>query len=401
MSELDTGLEELRADLRAGIRRPDLGHVAGRARRQKVRRRTQIGSIVAVVLVIAVVPLLRSAPADDNRPANPSPDYTYEVDFADADHGYALGSDCVTNELCWFTLLATTDGGRSWQPRTLPKASGRYKSGGMHVFGPNQVVFSLVGEDGAPGGEFISDDAGRTWRGWSGLRASETATAIPAGASLMHICLDYTAGGGCVSGLGATVPDKGEVSPTPTQPPLVRPLQAGGVPTAGGRYWAAGKDASSGRWAIAVSSDAGVTWATTQLDVPGEPSTAGGDAWSVVEQGRVMYATVRGVFRSRTPSLLAVFRSTDKGLSWTTVAPVAGVEEMTGSPIATTDGRLIVYSGVDGTLESTDGGRTFTRSSVRLPGKVTWTRGGYLAYRPEHGWAISRDGVNWRTLTLP
>lgn len=401
MSELDTGLEELRADLRATIKRPDLGHVATRARQQRMRRRTQIGAIVAVVLVVAAVPLLRSTP--EHRVSEKHvPSYDYQVDFADTEHGYALGSDC--DSLCTFTLLATTNGGRSWLPRTLPRFSGPYKNGSLYVFGPNQIVFGLTGDTGASSEEFISDDGGRTWRDWSGLKVVEAPAAIPSGATLVQVCVDHTVRGMCVSGVGVPVADRGALSPTPAQPSLVDPVQPGGPPTAGGRYWAAGKDPTSGGWAIAVTSDAGMTWATTPLEVPGEPSSTTGDAWAVVEMGGAMYATVRGKLGSEPSGLLAVFRSTDRGLSWTrmwSATPTAGLAGVAGSPIATPDGRLFVWSSVEGTLTSSDGGRTFRRASVWLPGPVRWTRAGYLTHVPGHGYEISRDGLSWHPFVLP
>lgn len=403
MPELDEGLAELRDDLRTAIRRPDLGQVATLSRQQNMRRNVQIGAIVAIVLVSLVVPVLRSVPSN---PATTPHHYDYEVDFGDADHGYALGSDCDSrNGPCSFTLLASSDGGRSWHAGTLPKTGWNYKGASLDVLGPNQIVFTPhpVNAD-ALSSYYVSEDAGRTWRPFV-LRVGGAAGVIPSGTVLRYICVRPPQVRGCASGLGVMTPDKNELTPVPTQPPLARLWQAGTVQTAGGRYWATGKLATSSPWTVTVTSDAGVTWATTQLeDVPGTPSSATGDAWSVVEQGGVMYATVRGAIGDGPGGLLAVFRSTDHGGSWTRTwyaTEEKGLPGVTGSPIATTDGRLIVYAPAQGALESTDGGRTFTRSSLKLRGQVRWTRGGYVVSGPEHSWDISRDGVDWRTFTLP
>jgi hypothetical protein len=402
MPELDEELAELRDDLRTAIRRPDLGQVATLSRQQNIRRNVQIGAIVAIVLVSLVVPVLRSLPS--NPVATPH-HYDYEVDFGDVDHGYALGTDCDSrNGPCSFTLLASSDGGRSWHERTLPKTGGDYRGASLEVLGPNRLVFTPhPANAGAIAGLYVSEDAGRTWREFV-LRAGGAAGVIPSGTVVMQFCVQPPRIPGCTSGLGVMTPDKNELTPAPTQPPLVQPLQPGTVQTAGGRYWAAGKHATSGQWAVAVTSDAGLTWATTQLDVPGTPSSATGDAWSMVEQGGVMYATVRGAIGDGPSGLLAVFRSTDHGVSWTRTwyaTEEKGLPGVTGSPIATTDGRLIVCSPAQGAFESTDGGRTFTRSSLKPRGQVTWTRGGYLVSGPENSWDISRDGVDWRTFTLP
>ncbi|HVB08955.1 MAG TPA: hypothetical protein VNM16_01145, partial [Bacillota bacterium] len=43
-----------------------------------------------------------------------------EMTFVDATHGWLYGTmidSCKTSSSCTYTLLATTDGGRSWQPR--------------------------------------------------------------------------------------------------------------------------------------------------------------------------------------------------------------------------------------------------------------------------------------------
>jgi hypothetical protein len=117
-----------------------------------------------------------------------------------------------------------------------------------------------------------------------------------------------------------------------------------------------------------------------------------------------MYATVTGARENGPSELLAVFRSTDAGVSWTRTWPGSSATRLlnvTGDAIATSDGRLIVRPSADGPFESSDGGRTFTPSSLRLLGTVTWTRGGYLARHPENAWDISQDGVTWRTFTLP
>jgi hypothetical protein len=404
MSELDTGLAELRDDLRAAMRRPDLGHVATRARQQRMRRRAQIGAIVAVVLVIVTVPLLRSV-SDDHRPAAPPhheykparvPDYT--MDFADADHGYALRSAC--DGPCTFALFASTDGGTQWERRELPKGDRKYLKGELTVLGPDTLQF-LRFLSGAMGSteSYLSTDGGRTWL-WSNPRGPTAPAAIPPEAILQQTCILSGNGDECPIALAMQMPDGKLLSPVLTQPPLREP-RPGVVATSGGRFWATGQEPASGKWAVSVTSDAGATWATNLLDVPGTPAT--GDAWSVVEHGGVMYATVTGALENGPSELLAVFRSTDAGVSWTRTWPSSSKTRLlnvTGDAIATSDGRLIVRTSADGPFESSDGGRTFTPSSLRLLGTVTWTRGGYLARHPENEWDISQDGVTWRTFVL-
>jgi hypothetical protein len=298
-------------------------------------------------------------------------------------------------------LFASADGGTQWERRVLPGGDRQYTKGELTVLGADtlQFVRFLRGTPGI-GDAFLSTDGGRTWHENNphGLTAP---SAIPPQAVLQQTCAPPGGVDECPTPLAMQTPDGSLLSPVLTQPPLRDP-EPGPVATSGGRFWATGREPASGRWAISVTSDAGATWATNPLDVPGTPTTLG--AWSVVEYGGVMYATVQGALEKGPYGLLAVFRSTDHGVSWTRTWHASGATKLlnvTGNAIATSDGRLIVWSAVSGAMESSDGGRTFTRSSLRLLGTVTWTRGGYLVRRPENAWDISQDGVTWRTFVLP
>jgi hypothetical protein len=369
MSELDTSLQSLREDLRSSINRPNLGRVAYRARQRTVRRHMQIGAIAAVVLVSVAVPVLKSLPTADQtaQPPTDTP-VRYQVEFADATHGFALGSDCAgSNGPCTFTLLATTDGGRNWQPRKMPVDGGKHEQAQLGVFDTDNLVLQAYSaESGSVPLRFTSGDTGRTWRE-TGLTAQSSGDAA---ASLR------------------------------AQPPLTD-LRPGKEPTAGGRYWTAGRDQTTGQWSISVSSDAGETWATTPVDLPGEPWQMG-DSWSVVEGGGVMYATVRGTLGIGPLKLLAVYRSTDEGVSWTQqwrATQENVLMAVDGSAIATSDGRLLVYSTVDGTQESPDGS-TFARAGRQLPGPATWTRAGYLVPVKDNRYELSQDGRRWRAFEI-
>lgn len=398
MSELDTSLQELRDDLRSSITRPDLARVAGRARQRDVRRRMQIGAITAVVLVSVTVPVLRSL-SSERPPADQAVSATmrYHVDFANATHGYALGNACAESagDPCVFSLLATSDAGRTWQPRTLPANGMLTEQGGMTVLDADHlVVYAPAPAPSTYAARYKSDDAGRTWRESSLL--TREPLQIPAGAELTQLCGVV---GDCASGLG-TVGVDDRAAFLPTQPPLADP-QPGRSSTAGGRYWVAGKDRSTDRWAISVTSDEGKTWSTTLVDPPGEPYVSG-MPWSVVENNGVMYATVVGAIGAGPFGLLAVYRSTDKGMSWTATWQASETNiliAVDGSPIATADGRLLVQSTVGGTLESQDG-QTFTVAEYQLPGLVMWTRAGYLAAGKDNSYQLSSDGRVWRSFDI-
>ncbi len=400
MSELDTRLAALRDDLHGSITPPELAHVAARARQRTTRRRTQLGAVAAVVAVSVAVPVLRALPGEQEPAKPPLPDsMTIQLDFADADHGYALGSDCPVPEgSCTLTLFATADGGRTWERRSVPDGGERYSLGDVTVLGADRVVLDRVSGN-QQWARVVSDDGGRTWRDASAAAAAPPAP-IPDGAWLQSVCVgDDQDAAGCRLGVGAVSRDPARVAPAPAQPPLIEPV-FGRQATEGGHYWAAGVARSSGHWAISVTSDGGRSWQTTRVSLPGEPAMV--DPWSVVENGDVMYATVQGSIAKGPYGLLAVFRSTDGGATWTNTwraTPTTVLQAMLGSAVATDDGRLLVYSTTTGTHESTDG-RTFTRSEVTVPGEVQWTRGGYVAQRGPHAYAMSADGITWRNFEI-
>jgi len=402
MSDLDTMLTGLRDELRSTITPPDLAHVAGRARQRTVRRRMQVGAVAAVVAVSVAVPVLRSLPEAAQPPAQPPvpSTMTFQLDFADADHAYALGSDCEEPEgTCTLELFATADGGRNWEKRTLPDGDEKYALGDLTVLDADRLVIYRVSAGDEEWRRIASDDSGRTWRD-VGMGEMGAPAPLSEDAWIQQVCVGEAEDGGCRLGVGTMSPDGEKVVPAPAQPPLVEPL-AGSSATEGGRFWAAGIDRATGRWAISVSSDLGSTWTTTPVDVPGEPAMT--DAWAVVENDGVLYTTLQGSIAKGPFGLLAVFRSTDGGRTWTNTwraTPDTVLQAMLGIPVATDDGRLLVYSAATGTYESSDGGRTFAKARQQLPGEVMWTRGGYVAKRANHGYAISTDGVDWRTFEI-
>lgn len=396
MPDLDASLRELREDLRSTIAKPGLDKVADRARQRTVRRRMQIGAIVAVVLVSVAVPLLRSLP-DPTPPATPPPARTqsvpYELAFADRTNAYALGRDCgAPTDPCTFRLLASDDGGRSWARRTVP--AGEYADGALGVLGPDVLrLYTRRTDDSMK--IWASRDGGRTWHDYDTTPRFAGPSPIPPGAMLEQACLQGSAAG-CVRGVVTVNPD-GTLSPAPTQPPLTDQWP-GTYPTASGVHWVIGRD-ESGHWAVATTGD-GTKWWTAPLDVPGQPERP--DAWSVVEGGGSMYLTVVGTTAGGTNNLLVVYRSTDRGHTWqqTYHATDGRQLSMYGGPVATSDGRLLVNALPDGTLESRDG-TTFTRAAHQLPASPKWTPAGYVLQVRPTAYQVSWNGLDWRQFEVP
>lgn len=381
MSELDTDLRGLRDELTAAIPIPDVARVTGRAR---TRRRTQLGAIGVVIVVALAVPVLRALPFGKEAAAPPE-NTSYLVDFADPDHGYALARSCATgNEGCRYTLYRTADGGKAWQPRQLPKPDNgaSYFAATLYVLGPDAVAIDRPIGDKAD--RIHSDDGGRTWS-----EAGPPGSPLPlnVGALVVGACgAKPHRNQGCTD-IGTIDSASGAFVPVPEQPPLTG-ISVGPVAMADGRWWAAGASASTHNGAVAVSDDGGRTWLSGELGAWAVPS-------AVVERDGVLYAI--GFAYDVRITGLGVWRSGDDGRSWTLMGISDKLNAMVGSPVAASDGSLIVSDGTT-VYVSTDEGGTFKRVGDAF-GAVKWTRAGYLRMNVNK-FALSTDGLNWREFTI-
>jgi hypothetical protein len=392
MSELDTDLRALRDELTAAIPLPDVEHVTHRAR---TRRRLQLVAIAAVIAVAVAVPVLRLLPADPPQVGNPPPpvNNVLSMDFADADHGYALTRDCPRQgEPCTFDLLRTANGGHDWQRASLPaplNPKTGYFSATLLVLGPDEVM--LYRPNGLDSDRIFSSDGGRSWqttKKWWMLTASSAP--LSSRDILTGMCGSQHTSDNCGS-IGAHQPASGTFSTTPTQPQLSS-MQLGYNATKDGRWWAVGRDRTTGRLTIVISADGGRTWMASDLNMT---ETLGLDVWAVVERGGIMYATA-GDHRG----LIGVWRSIDDGRTWTRTWTHGDqwLPAPTHTPIAAGDGSLIVSDG-HVTYVSTDQGSTFRPADKKLTGEVYWTRAGY-AKSNGTTYALSTDGLRWREFTV-
>lgn len=377
MSEVEEALRGLRNELHAALPAPDVDRLTTRA---TARARTQTTVMAAVVAVAVAVPVLRLLPDATPPAAPPPPRAALAIDFADEKHGYALTSSC--EESCTFTLLATSDGGRTWEPHRLPSPQvpdSGYFNASLSVVGPEHVV---IDEPDLPNRRrILSTDGGHSWV--PVLDYIDLDTPAPAlTGTLGHRCppvfrLDTCSQPGTIGLDGVTrlVPGVPQLAHT----------QIGQAPTSGGRYWFVGRDPETSAWTIGVSSGSG--WAMTALAPNG---IVAADGWSVVEADGTMIATATGA-----DALLGVWHSADGGRSWVrTWQPIPRMAGLVGTPVLTSDGVLLVS---DGKVihQSTDLGHTFTRTDDPALGKVTWTRGGYLRVNGGQ-YALSTDGRHWR-----
>jgi photosystem II stability/assembly factor-like uncharacterized protein len=387
----------------ASVRQPPVTRVLGRARQRLARRRTLAAAAVAVLVVGVAVPLLRVAPpervaatpssrlpTDDPEPGT----LLYDISFADARHGHALRAKCGQFD-CALELVSTTDG-EHWTAREVAKTGRSPGTGGrLFVLGDERVAVDWYPiDDPVQLRRVYSADSGRTWTRVP-ADVEGTVRSIPAGASLEPACV--AAYESCDAAVTVILPDSGRSARLANAPRLARPA-AGTVPLDGGRWWVAGRDLTTHRWAVAMSADDGRTWTVTPVPWPGAPADLG---WAVAGRGTELLATATGrVDSTGALGVLAIFHSDDGGRTWTkTRGPLP--DPVAGTPVAAADGSLLVNTQDGRALRSTDGGRTFTPAAPAFRGVAFWSRSGYVAASgPDHPLQFSSDGLHWRDLRL-
>jgi photosystem II stability/assembly factor-like uncharacterized protein len=402
---------------------PELGTVVERSRQRGIRRRTLLGAAGAALVVAAAIPLLRttSQPVSDRPVAPPAIETTteqqtttpsalpppsgpfmYDLDFADAMHGFGLRATCADERAadCTVDLLVTEDRGDHWESRGLPAEITHPEPDLMnrlYVLGPRSLAVGAVNPPGP--NRFYSADAGRHWIRVEPVAQQNTA-AIPDGALLDSSCTD--AGSGCELTVTAIEPRSGRALNLRSQPPLKNPSVVSNLPVAGG-WWVCGADPATGRWLLAVSRDSGRTWSTTGL-----PSWTG-NTWqaTMTTRNTTIYVAVTGELTDVKNGLLAIFGSRDGGSTWEqTFGAEDDVEprSMVNYPMATADGRLVVTTEGGAVYRSMDGGKHFEAlPNAGIAAIIAGTRGGYLAATSvgySNVYKLSSDGVGWKEITI-
>lgn len=412
-TDLDAELARLRDDVRGALPVPGFEQVVARHKQRVVRRRMQIGAVVAVLVVSLAVPLLRGQlaarpPAPPVGTSMPTGTYFTSINFFDGEHGYAIRRTCEGEPVeCGYELLATSDG-EHWDKRPLPRpeSAPSWVSGQINVLGPEELTVDWplsAASEVARYHRMHSTDGGRTWDDVGlPLIVTDTVEEIPEDGVLVASCAKLVGGGQKCSerGFAVLLPGSGRSAVLANPPPLTAML-AGSDPTFDGTWWVAGRDPRTERWGLAVSHDDGRTWTTTVLNWESAVDSYG---WSVVSQGGTLYATAIGALPDTSNGLLRILRSTDRGRTWEqTWQPAEGKQprRVFSSTIAAADGTLTI-NGPDGMYASRDGGRTFTKAPQRYPGYAGQARNGYLAVsntERDHV-EVSDDGVRWRRIEI-
>ncbi|MFD9859480.1 sialidase family protein [Streptomyces alboflavus] len=356
------------------------------------------------------IPPSRIPPSRIPPPRIPSapdlPGLPFGIGFAADGSGFALLAEC-SERRCRQRVAVLDGGAKAWRLRGSPLrdvTGDRGVSADVTVLGPGRALIVEGSEQAdTPGRTWFTGDGGRTWRRGT-TEAAGAAAAVARGGVLVPECLerDRSDPNDCVrERLLAVSPRTGRHHVLAHQPPLRSPLrQAGDLPGAG--LFVSGTDPRTGLPALARSTDRGRTWHRPRLPGVG----AEGAVFRVVAGRGRLYATQHGpVSPPAKNGLVTIHVSKDEGLTWTRIwRHRKGVEPRTlmGDLLVADDSGLTVH-GEDGGWRSTDGARTFVRTTARAPsGSVVRTPVGWLRRDGfgGSGFRISADGVRWTGFRL-
>jgi hypothetical protein len=430
---IDQRYRDLAGAAEEAARPPAFASVRRRAGRLRARRRAGGALAAAVLMASGVAGFAALRPSAE--PWEPATGFgqVLTADAADSKHLYAITTNCDT---CARVLVASQDGGQTWQKRReWGAAAGTV---GVRTLGPEVLLLTWsdsrtdwnsqnpVDPNGSPlpytppptgaptptlvpGGipeQAVSVDGGRTLRQ---LTVSHTPVAAAAPGTRLVGCFSVVRPQNCA--VYAVDPESGQLAPLATQPPLAHraspmsvPLDPIEVPTSAG-LWVVGADPQTGRPAVAVSKDQGRTWQKSVFeDETGQPGPG---------QGLSMYpgpavATSNGkeayvVFVGPDVSRVAVYRSSDGGKSWERARgefPRNGILTGSGGMVTADGTHVLPGASADGQryLGSRDG-------DLYAPIELSGHPGGHAApraitsrffiYEGEGELYVSTDGRSW------
>jgi hypothetical protein len=417
-TDLDHELTQLRDEMRGSMPVPGLNKIVARHKQRVVRRRMQLGAVVAVLVVSLAMPLLREQMAPEPRnpavpPASgplPKEPFLTNVDFVDDDHIYAIRMTCANGDenRCKEQFLVTKDG-EHWETRRLPRPESAPSWARARLMALSQDELTVEWDaSAAPETAKIyrerSTDGGRTWEQVKvPTVVTDTVEEIPDGGKLISTCAKLVGGGTqCAEqGVAVLLPGSGESALLANRPRLTA-MSAGPDALANGQWWMVGRDPKTNKWALAISGDDGRTWTTRLLNITASVDPFG---WSVDSSGDALYATAIGPRSNTSNGLMAIFRSTDGGRSWERTWNPVGEQtprRVFGNTVVAEDGTLTINATDGKAYVSRDDGRTFSEIEPRFGDYAFWIGTGYLAVDVDSGREVdySKDGVHWRKVKI-
>lgn len=407
----------------------DIQHrLTGTPHRSHVRSLAAIGTAVAVVAIavgttVVVKGVHPTAPAKPSTPAHVLT-LTDKVGrfgtpiggrFVDRQHGFVALQRCTYStispaesvdprfqDICQDVLESTSDGGATFQRRTLPIKVGFESYARLVVFDATHLAVTQAAVGGTNGGKpvnipetrWISSDAGSTWTKVS-LQPGHPVSQVPAGAQLLSDQDNQI-------GPPAVMTADGVIHPlTPTGHSAASLASGPSYPwyaltQAGGSYFfyqSGTDDHPAPNAGLLVSRDRGRTWQTVHLPSGvAYPSVIGSD-------GPWTYA----IASTSAHQSMTFIASTDGGRTWKRVT-LAKTQPVDGQGFGVAPAGGVLFD--DGShLWRADGAGSFTRLPDTVVTKNLAGLGPVMvAIRIAHGsditLATSTDGIHWTNATI-
>lgn len=359
----------------------------------------------------AIIPIaVSTAPSTSVAEPEPEPEFSQapdsagELAFVDDRHGFLMQYRCSqlrSDGTCPRRLLATSDGGRTWDSRgAVPSYADSFYP--LVAISAREIV--LI--DGSTFGSLArSIDGGLNWV----LLPIDRGPPAPAptGPTVLQAypqsCNARYATDCPVTAVWIDVVRR-TLHPLPQQPPTDLDQYLGLAPMSpDGELVASSSGITSAE--VAMSVDGGRSWTEAVLDVPVESSDALQGVQALPAGNGRAYAFVQ-VYDQIQRDILYGFRTDDAGLSWVGLG-----WELTGvdwHPSGVLDGELVATTASGGTVVSTAGGTRWAPLdgapsdgwlSQSVPGGPV-LMAGYDGLTGER-YHLSLDGRTWKPVHLP
>ncbi|MBP2324490.1 hypothetical protein JOF56_004875 [Kibdelosporangium banguiense] len=407
MRDLDSELTGLRRQLHDSVRQPATKDMIKRGRRRTRRQQAQVTAVIAVIVALGMWPFLQAP--ESAAPAVPNRSHMLSYDYFEIGSGFALGRVCVPSEQQCDPWFMSTSDGQNWVKRTVPPVevadNGNFDR--VIALGNSSVVIEDYRVSSAD--RYFSKDSGRTWVPVQ-VRPDTTIQQIPPDAVLETMAIPPNLGQCRDGAVIAMLGESGQSAKLANQPPIEL-TWCQPYPDANGARWVAGSDPRTRQPVVASTRDRGLTWQVTPLPPftppPASKITSYYPKVTVVSTSTASYATVTNPEKSE---LVAIFRSTDHGVSWTRTWEASEGKQparVLGTPVAGADGSLWITQPGE-VWVSTDGAKSFTLQTPRTTppnGTIDWTRAGYLSTSADSGttgqFFLSSDGITWHPVRIP